>query len=75
MVKISDLWLACHEFKPSTSEDPPCREVMHVKSVESSNVLPCGVEVRRGRCQLRCRPHHLTMVQNDKVRHQKPSSS
>ncbi|GFS63746.1 RNA-directed DNA polymerase from mobile element jockey [Trichonephila clavipes] len=25
----------CHEFKPSTTKDPPCRAAMHVKSVES----------------------------------------
>ncbi|GFU17807.1 retrovirus-related Pol polyprotein from transposon 297 [Trichonephila clavipes] len=35
----------------------------------------CGVVVRRGGCQLRCRPRHLTMVQNYVVRHQKPSCS
>ncbi|GFV81365.1 uncharacterized protein TNCV_4773911 [Trichonephila clavipes] len=35
----------------------------------------CGVVVRRGRCQLRCLPRHLTMVQNDVVRRQKPSCS
>ncbi|GFS71837.1 hypothetical protein TNCV_3715121 [Trichonephila clavipes] len=29
----------CHEFEPSTTKDPPCRGKMHVKSVESSNVL------------------------------------
>ncbi|GFU72267.1 uncharacterized protein TNCV_2313481 [Trichonephila clavipes] len=34
----------------------------------------CGVVVRRGGCQLRCRPRHLTMVQNV-VRRQKPSCS
>ncbi|GFU81022.1 hypothetical protein TNCV_1277671 [Trichonephila clavipes] len=33
-------WLACHEFESSTTKDPPCRGAMHVKSVESSNVLP-----------------------------------
>ncbi|GFS97289.1 hypothetical protein TNCV_1824551 [Trichonephila clavipes] len=33
-------WLACHEFEPSTTKDPSCRAAMHVKSVESSNVLP-----------------------------------
>ncbi|GFT16787.1 uncharacterized protein TNCV_1333941 [Trichonephila clavipes] len=33
----------------------------------------CGVVV--GRCQLRCRPRHLTMVQNYVVRRQKPSCS
>ncbi|GFS73773.1 hypothetical protein TNCV_1458171 [Trichonephila clavipes] len=38
-------WQACHEFEPSTTKDPPCREAMHVTSAESSNVLPlvwCG---------------------------------
>ncbi|GFT32808.1 uncharacterized protein TNCV_5038621 [Trichonephila clavipes] len=35
----------------------------------------CGVVVRRGRCQLRCRPRHLTIVQNYVVRRQKPSCS
>ncbi|GFV48160.1 hypothetical protein TNCV_3554391 [Trichonephila clavipes] len=28
-----DSWPACHEFKPSTAEDPPCKGLMHVKSV------------------------------------------
>ncbi|GFX89218.1 MFS-type transporter SLC18B1 [Trichonephila clavipes] len=35
----------------------------------------CGVVVRRGGCQLRCRPRHLTMVQNYVVRRQKPLCS
>ncbi|GFW62957.1 uncharacterized protein TNCV_4453051 [Trichonephila clavipes] len=35
----------------------------------------CGVVVGRGGCQLRCRPRHLTMVQNYVVRRQKPSCS
>ncbi|GFS89901.1 transposable element Tc1 transposase [Trichonephila clavipes] len=35
----------------------------------------CGVVVRRGGCQLRCRPRHLTMVQNYVVCRQKPSCS
>ncbi|GFW50229.1 uncharacterized protein TNCV_4696471 [Trichonephila clavipes] len=35
----------------------------------------CGVVVRRGVCQLRCRPRHLTVVQNYVVRRQKPSCS
>ncbi|GFW13572.1 uncharacterized protein TNCV_1210381 [Trichonephila clavipes] len=34
----------------------------------------CGVVVRR-RCQLRCCPRHLTMVQNYVVCRQKPSCS
>ncbi|GFT89094.1 hypothetical protein TNCV_3085011 [Trichonephila clavipes] len=42
-------WPACPKFKPSTSKDPPCRGAMHVKSFESSNVLPlvwCGSQER-----------------------------
>ncbi|GFX81726.1 uncharacterized protein TNCV_317301 [Trichonephila clavipes] len=35
----------------------------------------CGVVVWRGGCQLRCRPRHLTMVQNYVVRRQKPTRS
>ncbi|GFW75632.1 uncharacterized protein TNCV_4428151 [Trichonephila clavipes] len=35
----------------------------------------CGVVVRRGVCQLRCHPRHLTIVQNDEVRRPKPSCS
>ncbi|GFS96099.1 uncharacterized protein TNCV_3309171 [Trichonephila clavipes] len=34
-----------------------------------------GLVVRKGGCQLRCRPRHLTMVQNYVVRRQKPSCS
>ncbi|GFS74089.1 uncharacterized protein TNCV_3280501 [Trichonephila clavipes] len=35
----------------------------------------CGVIVRRVGCQLRCRPRHLTMVQNYAVRRPKLSCS
>ncbi|GFU86261.1 hypothetical protein TNCV_369171 [Trichonephila clavipes] len=48
VVKVTDLWPVGHEFEPSTAEDPPCRGTMHVKSVESSNVLPWCSVVRRG---------------------------
>ncbi|GFX41586.1 hypothetical protein TNCV_3109821 [Trichonephila clavipes] len=57
--------VTCHEFESSTTKDPPCRAAMHVKSVESSNVLPfvlCGGSWERW-CQFRCRPRHLTMIQ------------
>ncbi|GFV56074.1 uncharacterized protein TNCV_2266601 [Trichonephila clavipes] len=76
VVKVMDSWPACHEFEPSATKDPPCREAMHVKSVGSSNVLPLswGGNYETG-CQLRGRPRHLTMVQNYEVRRQKPSSS
>ncbi|GFW17285.1 hypothetical protein TNCV_1957561 [Trichonephila clavipes] len=45
VVKITDSWPACHDIEPITAEDPPCRGVMQVKSVENPNVLPmvwCG---------------------------------
>ncbi|GFS84383.1 hypothetical protein TNCV_4605891 [Trichonephila clavipes] len=25
VVKVTDSWMACHEFEPCTAEDPPCR--------------------------------------------------
>ncbi|GFT44726.1 uncharacterized protein TNCV_2845161 [Trichonephila clavipes] len=34
-----------------------------------------GGVARRGGCQVRCCPRHLTMAQNYEVRHQKPSCS
>ncbi|GFU82244.1 uncharacterized protein TNCV_1145741 [Trichonephila clavipes] len=74
VVKVKDSCPACHKFEQNTVEDPPCRGAMNVKSVDSSNVLLlvwCGSQERW--CQLRCRPRHLTMVQNYVVRRQKPS--
>ncbi|GFW90047.1 hypothetical protein TNCV_3484991 [Trichonephila clavipes] len=40
VVKEFDCGWPCHEFEPSTTKDPPCRGIMQVKSVKSSNVLP-----------------------------------
>ncbi|GFY10811.1 4-hydroxyphenylpyruvate dioxygenase-like protein [Trichonephila clavipes] len=45
VVKVTDSWLACQDFEPSTTEKPPCWGAMHVKSVECSKILPllrCG---------------------------------
>ncbi|GFW95482.1 uncharacterized protein TNCV_1721841 [Trichonephila clavipes] len=68
VVKVTDSWSDCHEFEPSTAEDPPCRGAMHVKPVESSNVLPLeGVPAQVSSLS--------TMVQNYEVRRQKPSTS
>ncbi|GFV77029.1 uncharacterized protein TNCV_690991 [Trichonephila clavipes] len=50
------------------------RCTLNLSRVETSSRW-CGVVVRRGRCQLRCRPRHLTMVQNYVVRRRKPSCS
>ncbi|GFX88711.1 hypothetical protein TNCV_4636321 [Trichonephila clavipes] len=40
VVEVSDRGWPCHEFEQSTTKDQPCREAMHFKSIESSNVLP-----------------------------------
>ncbi|GFV27423.1 hypothetical protein TNCV_3796171 [Trichonephila clavipes] len=31
----TESWLACLEFEPSATKDPPCRAEMHVKSIEN----------------------------------------
>ncbi|GFX25961.1 hypothetical protein TNCV_2303431 [Trichonephila clavipes] len=35
MLLVSDSGWLCHELEPTTTKDPPYREVMHTKSVES----------------------------------------
>ncbi|GFX35510.1 hypothetical protein TNCV_103171 [Trichonephila clavipes] len=40
VVKVIDSRPVFYECEPSTAEDPPCSGAMHVKSIESSNVLP-----------------------------------
>ncbi|GFV80976.1 uncharacterized protein TNCV_2269601 [Trichonephila clavipes] len=50
------------------------RGTLNLLRAQTSSVW-CGVVVRKGKCQLRYRPHHLTMVQNDEVRRQKSSCS
>ncbi|GFX14860.1 hypothetical protein TNCV_1486021 [Trichonephila clavipes] len=42
---ITKSWLVCHEFEPSTTEDPPCWGAIHVKSVKSSNLLPLVIDL------------------------------
>ncbi|GFU79780.1 hypothetical protein TNCV_4928111 [Trichonephila clavipes] len=37
---VTDKWPSCREFEPSAAENPLRKGAMHVKSVESSNVLP-----------------------------------
>ncbi|GFT19381.1 hypothetical protein TNCV_2533121 [Trichonephila clavipes] len=49
VVKVTGTWPSCHEFEPSASENPPCRVVMHVKSVEAQAFTRwCGMEVSCG---------------------------
>ncbi|GFV68219.1 hypothetical protein TNCV_1875011 [Trichonephila clavipes] len=66
-----DSWLACHEFEPSSTKFLCAEGPMHVKYVEAqtSPVWVVG-KLERRVPELRCSPHHLTMVQNYEVRHQ-----
>ncbi|GFU50373.1 hypothetical protein TNCV_4240801 [Trichonephila clavipes] len=57
LVKVTDSWLACHEFEPRPAESP-----LHVKSVEAQmNSRWCCVEVSRGGCQFKGR-HQIALV-------------
>ncbi|GFV90938.1 hypothetical protein TNCV_1248271 [Trichonephila clavipes] len=67
LVKVTDSWPACHEFEPSTTDNPPCRR----NTLNMSQTFSRGMVVWIGGCQLSCCSRHLTMVQNYKVRHQK----
>ncbi|GFU20717.1 hypothetical protein TNCV_3176541 [Trichonephila clavipes] len=74
VVKVTDSWLVCHEFKPSTAEDPPCRGGRCTLNVSRVRRPPVGVvKFEEGVGYLRCRPHHLTMVQNDEIRRRENS--
>ncbi|GFX80965.1 hypothetical protein TNCV_1909581 [Trichonephila clavipes] len=74
VVKVTDSCPDGHEFKLSTTEDPQCRGVMQVKSVEAQMPFRWyGVEVRRWGASSSVR--HLTMVHNYGVHRQKPPKS
>ncbi|GBO33798.1 hypothetical protein AVEN_196575-1 [Araneus ventricosus] len=52
--------------KLNFTEDPPCMGPvvgLIILSGQTSSCW-CGVEVWRGWCRLRCRPRHVTAVQN-----------
>ncbi|GFX95706.1 hypothetical protein TNCV_4886321 [Trichonephila clavipes] len=72
-VKVTDSRPACHESESSTVEDPPFRGDRCTLNMSRLKSLTIGVEIRKGG-QLRCRPHHLTMVKIYGVRRQKPLS-
>ncbi|GFT03702.1 hypothetical protein TNCV_278641 [Trichonephila clavipes] len=68
-------WPACHEFEPSTAEDPPCRAGRCSLNMSRLKRLPIGLVWNLGEgCQNRCRPRHLSMVQNYEIRCRKTSS-
>ncbi|GFV91190.1 hypothetical protein TNCV_897111 [Trichonephila clavipes] len=38
-----DSWLVCHEFAPSTTKDPPCREDQDTLNLSKLKRPPVGV--------------------------------
>ncbi|GFX24238.1 hypothetical protein TNCV_1366181 [Trichonephila clavipes] len=72
-VKVTDSWPACHEFDPvllnTRRVGGRCTlNLSRLKCLHVSVVWKLGEE-----CQLRCRPHHFTMVQNYEVHRQMSS--
>ncbi|GFY27275.1 hypothetical protein TNCV_2068951 [Trichonephila clavipes] len=53
-----------------STEDTQIEVLMHVKSLQALSPANAVLEVRRGSCQLLCRPCHMSMVQNYEVGHQ-----
>ncbi|GFW37709.1 hypothetical protein TNCV_415951 [Trichonephila clavipes] len=52
-VKVTDSWLACHEFDPRIAENRRAEGLINVKYVEAQTSSHwCGVIVRRGRLEI-----------------------
>ncbi|GFX37902.1 hypothetical protein TNCV_1823561 [Trichonephila clavipes] len=47
MGKVTDSWLACHEFEPSASEEPPYTGELFKSAEPQTSFRWCGVEVKR----------------------------
>ncbi|GBO28066.1 hypothetical protein AVEN_37790-1, partial [Araneus ventricosus] len=65
--KISDSEPAGFQARnPNPLKIPRVLGLLHVKSYVGGQTSSrwCGAETWRGRCELRCRPRHLTVVQN-----------
>ncbi|GFV59141.1 hypothetical protein TNCV_2338821 [Trichonephila clavipes] len=66
-VKVTNSWPVCHQLEHYAAEDPQCRGWRRCSLNRWRAQTPshwCDGEVRKGRCRLRCRPRHLTLVQN-----------
>ncbi|GFW36170.1 hypothetical protein TNCV_4930321 [Trichonephila clavipes] len=71
-MKALKLELVTRKPRPNGHDRVGERCTLHLSRAQTS-FRWCGSEERW--CQLGCHPRHLIMVQNDEVRHQKPSSS
>ncbi|GFV24981.1 uncharacterized protein TNCV_884471 [Trichonephila clavipes] len=61
-----EVWQACRELKTSTIKDPPYRRGRCSLKMSRLRRSPVAVEIRWFP-ELRCRPRHLTMVQDYEV--------
>ncbi|GFW77671.1 hypothetical protein TNCV_133621 [Trichonephila clavipes] len=62
---VNNSWLMCRKFDSSTSEDPPCREAMRVKSVEAQTSSRwCGEDVTEVPAEV----SFLSLVHDSKLR-------
>ncbi|GFU66687.1 hypothetical protein TNCV_3111711 [Trichonephila clavipes] len=49
VIRVMDSWLACHDFEPSTAEDPPCRGCRCMLNMSRLKYSPIGVVWKRWR--------------------------
>ncbi|GFT95423.1 hypothetical protein TNCV_3326861 [Trichonephila clavipes] len=68
VVKVTNSWLVCHEYKPGATEGLLCRGSRSALKLARLNRSPLGVHSLERRCQLKCRSRHFTMAQNYEVR-------
>ncbi|GFX56010.1 hypothetical protein TNCV_1953301 [Trichonephila clavipes] len=69
VIKVTESWPTCHELEPGTVEEPL------TEGIDAQKRSPVGEAWKEEGGQFMCRPRHLTMVRNSKVRLQKLSSS
>ncbi|GFW75609.1 uncharacterized protein TNCV_4427921 [Trichonephila clavipes] len=72
VIKISDRGWHVTSPLPLKTHRVGERCTLNLSRAQTSSRWGDVVDIRGG-CQFRCRPRHLTMVQNDEVRCQKPS--
>ncbi|GFV61003.1 hypothetical protein TNCV_3845821 [Trichonephila clavipes] len=48
VIKVTDSWPACNEFKPNATEDPPCRGFRCKLNMSRIRRLPVGVVWKLG---------------------------
>ncbi|GFY18214.1 hypothetical protein TNCV_2046201 [Trichonephila clavipes] len=65
---------SCHEFEPNCRSRTMVHRERRCTLNMSRPSCRCGVEIRARRCQLSCRPRHLTIAKSFEVHRQTASS-